>query len=156
MTALSSPNNVRRCCLRVHLWTHRGCLGDIVRRGRGLRISIVVITTLFLIQLSASPYLIHATHDANLLLGVLNWRHPKHGFIYKKVEGTFLCLAIDTTVLASPVKMEAAAPTESHPNPVAFPHIFGPLTPVSCVTRQMEVVRDPTDGTFLSIAGLCG
>ena len=97
----------------------------------------------------------HATHDANLLLGVLNWRHPKHGFIYKKIEGTFLCLAIDTTVLASPVKMEAAAPTASNPSPVAFPHVFGPLTPLSCVVRQMEVVRDPSDGTFLSIAGLC-
>lgn len=98
---------------------------------------------------------IHATHDANLLLGVLNWRHPKHGFIYKDIQGTFLCLAIDTTVLTSPVKMEAAAPTESNPKPVAFPHIFGPVAPLSCVVRQMEVVRDPSDGTFLSIAGLC-
>ena len=98
---------------------------------------------------------IHATHDANLLLGVLNWQHPVHGFIYKKIEGTFLCLAIDTAVLTSPVKMEAAKPTENNPNPVAFPHIFGPLTPPSCVTRQMEVVRDAEDGTFLSIEGLC-
>ena len=98
---------------------------------------------------------IHATHDANLLLGVLNWRHPKHGFIYKNIEGTFLCLAIDTAVLASPVKMEAAAPTESNPSPVAFPHIYGPIAPPGCVIRHMEVLRDPADGTFLSIAGLC-
>ena len=98
---------------------------------------------------------IHATHEANLLLGVLNWRHPKHGFIYKHIEGTFLCLAIDTAVLTSPVKMEAAVPTESNPNPIAFPHIFGPIHPLSCVTRQMEVVRDPQDGTFLSIEGIC-
>ena len=97
---------------------------------------------------------IHATHEANLLLGVLNWKHPVHGYIfYKNIEGTFLCLAIDTAVLASPVKMEAAAPTESNPNPVAFPHIFGPLTPASCVTRQMEVLRG-ADGTFLSIEGI--
>ena len=98
---------------------------------------------------------IHATHDAKLLLGVLNWRHPKHGFIYKNIEGTFLCLEIATAVLASPVKMEAAAPTENNPRPVAFPHVYGPLAPLSCVTKQMEVVRDPADGTFLSIAGLC-
>lgn len=98
---------------------------------------------------------IHATHEANLLLGVLNWKHPKHGFIYKTIEGTFLCLAIDTSVLTSPVKMEAAKPTESNPNPIAFPHIFGPITPLSCVTRQMEVRRDPQDGTFLSIEGIC-
>ena len=95
---------------------------------------------------------IHATHDANLLLGVLNWRHPKHGFIYKKVPGTFLCLAIDTAVLTSPVKMEGS-PKDA--NPVKFPHIYGPIAPLSCVTRQMDVVRDPSDGTFLSIAGLC-
>ena len=60
-----------------------------------------------------------------------------------------------TAVLASPVKMEAAAPTENNPRPVAFPHVYGPLAPLSCVTKQMEVVRDPLDGTFLSIAGLC-
>jgi uncharacterized protein (DUF952 family) len=98
---------------------------------------------------------IHATHDANLLLGVLNWKHPKHGFIYKKIAGTFMCLAIDTAVLTSPVKMEAAVPTESNPNPIAFPHIFGPIAPLSCVTRQMEVRRDPEDGSFLSIEGIC-
>lgn len=97
----------------------------------------------------------HATHDPSLLLGVLNWKHPQHGFIYKNIKGTFLCLAIDTTVLTSPVKMEAAVPTESNPNPVAFPHIFGPLVPASCVIEQMEVRRDPQDGTFLSIEGLC-
>ena len=96
---------------------------------------------------------IHATHEANLLLGVLNWKHPVHGFIYKDIKGTFLCLAIDTTVLESPVKMEAAIPTESNPNPAAFPHIFGPLTPLRCVTRQIEVRRD-VDGTFLSIEGV--
>ena len=98
---------------------------------------------------------IRATHDANLLLGVLNWQHPKHGFIYKKIEGTFMCLAIDTSVLTSQVKMEAAKPTESNPNPVAFPHIFGPIVPLSSVTRQLEVRRDPADGTFLSIEGIC-
>ena len=96
---------------------------------------------------------IHATHEANLLLGVLNWQHPVHGFIYKDIPGTFLCLAIDTEVLTSPVKMEAAKPTESNANPIAFPHIFGPIAPLNCVTRQMEVVRD-ADGTFLSIEGL--
>ena len=98
---------------------------------------------------------IHATHEANLLLGVLNWRHPKHGFIYKSIEGKFVCLAIDTAVLTSPVKMEGAAPTESNPNPVAFPHIYGPIVPETCVTRHMEVRRDPEDGTFLSIEGIC-
>ena len=97
---------------------------------------------------------IHATHDANLLLGVLNWKHPVHGFIYKNIKGTFECLAIDTAVLESPVKMEAAAPTESNPDPVAFPHIFGPLVPANCVTRRMEVLR-AEDGTFVSIDGLC-
>ena len=97
---------------------------------------------------------IHATHEANLLLGVLNWRHPKHGFIYKSIEGIFMCLAIDTATLTSPVKMEAAKPTESNPNPIAFPHIFGPIFPLSCVARQMKVLRDD-DGTFLSIEGLC-
>ena len=54
-----------------------------------------------------------------------------------------------------PVKMEAAVPTESNPNPVAFPHIFGPLLPASCVTGQLEVRRDPADGTFLSIENIC-
>ena len=79
-----------------------------------------------------------------------NWREG-----YKDIKGTFLCLEIDTAVLTSPVKMEAAAPTESNPNPIAFPHIFGPIVPLSCVTRQLEVVRDPADGTFLSIEGIC-
>ena len=46
---------------------------------------------------------IHATHDGNLLVGVLN-------HFYKEVKDDFLCLELDTTVLTSPVKMEAPAP----------------------------------------------
>jgi uncharacterized protein (DUF952 family) len=34
-----------------------------------------------------------------------------------------------------------------------FPHIYGPIKPLSCVTKQMKVVRDEK-GTFLKIVGL--
>ena len=48
---------------------------------------------------------IHATHEANLLLGVLNYRSSRTGFSYQDCKDTFLCLAIDTAALTSPVKM---------------------------------------------------
>jgi len=69
------------------------------------------------------------------------------------LQETFLCLAIDTAVLTSPVKMEAGAAREGQPAPIAFPHIFGPIAPLSCVTRQLPVLRGD-DGAFLSIEGL--
>ena len=72
-------------------------------------------------------------------------RHPS--------QDSFLCLAIDTALLVSPVKMEAAAAREGAATPVAFPHIFGPISPLSCVTRQLPVLRGD-DGAFLSIQGL--
>ena len=108
---------------------------------------------------------------------MLNFKHPTLGFIHREVkvgrrpanlpmyasptvgapsspsQDTFLCLAIDTGVLTSRVKMEAAAAREGEAAPVAFPHIFGPIAPLSCVTKQLPVLRGD-DGAFLSIQGL--
>ena len=36
---------------------------------------------------------------------------------------------------------------------VLFPHIYGPITPPSCVVRELPVVRDE-HGAFLHIEGL--
>ena len=107
---------------------------------------------------------------------MLNFKHPTLGFIHREIkvcsspgstraclraldgascplQEMFLCLAIDTAVLTSPVKMEAGAAREGQPAPIAFPHIFGPIAPLSCVTRQLPVLRGD-DGAFLSIEGL--
>ena len=51
------------------------------------------------------------------------------------------------------MKMEAGAAREGQAAPIAFPHIFGPIAPLSCVTRQLPVLRGD-DGAFLSIEGL--
>ena len=94
---------------------------------------------------------IHATHDGRLLVDVLN-------HFYKDVKDDFLCLELDSKTLTSPVKMEAPAPVgdksvEGGPAPVAFPHIYGPISPLSCVTRKLPVLRSD-DGTFLRIEDL--
>ena len=94
---------------------------------------------------------IHATHDGHLLVDVLN-------HFYKEVEGTFLCLALDIAALASPVKMESPAPVgdksaEGGPAPEQFPHIYGPISPLSCVVGEYPVAR-AEDGTFLKVEGL--
>ena len=75
-----------------------------------------------------------------------------------QVDDTFLCLELDTATLTSRVVMEAPAPVgdksaEGGPAPTAFPHIFGPIAPLSCVTRELPVERD-ADGAFVSIPGL--
>jgi uncharacterized protein (DUF952 family) len=98
----------------------------------------------------SSDGFIHATHEATLLLDVLN-------HFYTDVNDSFLCLALDTTILSSPVKMEAPAPVgdksaEGGPAPLKFPHIFGPIN-LSCILRQLPVIRGE-DGKFLSIEGL--
>lgn len=94
---------------------------------------------------------IHATHDGNLLIDVLN-------HFYKEVDDDFLCLELKTSLLESPVKMEAPAPVgetsqEGGPAPESFPHIYGPITPLKCVIRKLPVTR-LVDGTFVSIDGL--
>jgi uncharacterized protein (DUF952 family) len=91
------------------------------------------------------------THDGRLLVDVLN-------HFYKDVKDDFLCLALDTTLLTSPVKMEDPAPVgeksaEGGPPKVLFPHIFGPIEPLNCVTGEFPVLRGE-DGTFLSVKGL--
>eukprot|EP00903_Cladosiphon_okamuranus_P006599 g6446.t1 len=47
---------------------------------------------------------IHATREAQLLLPVAN-------HFYADVPGDFICLRIDTNILKSEVKFEAAAPS---------------------------------------------
>lgn len=94
---------------------------------------------------------IHATHDGKLLLDVLN-------HFYKDVKDDFLCLELKSALLESKVKMESPAPVgeksaEGGPAPQAFPHIFGPITPLTCVVRKLPVTRE-ADGTFLAIEGL--
>ena len=94
---------------------------------------------------------IHATHDGKLLVSVLN-------HFYTDVKDDFLCLELDTTKLASPVKMEAAAPVGDKPAEGLnvddkLPHIYGPITPLSCITRKLPVQRDES-GNFVSIEGL--
>jgi len=39
------------------------------------------------------------------------------------------------------------------PAPPQFPHIYGPISPLTCVTAQYPVARAP-DGTFLVVEGL--
>jgi pyridoxal phosphate enzyme (YggS family) len=118
---------------------------------------------------------IHATHDGKLLMPILN-------HFYRAVKDDFLCLEIDTGVLGSPVKMEPPAAVgntppsneavegaevgaggdkpgggdqEQLPPPtLLLPHIFGPIAPAACVTREVPVQRDVADGTFLGIGGL--
>ena len=65
-----------------------------------------------------------------------------------------LCVAIDTTVLVHRlVKMEAAAPTESNPNPIAF--IYGPILPLCRVKRRAQRAAGHNfDGTFASRGNL--
>ena len=118
---------------------------------------------------------IHATHDGKLLMPILN-------HFYRAVKDDFLCLEIDTGVLGSPVKMEPPAAVgntppsneavegaevgaggdkpgggdqEQLPPPtLLLPHIFGPIAPAACVTREVPVQRNVADGTFLGIDGL--
>ncbi|KAJ1495621.1 hypothetical protein T484DRAFT_1925225 [Baffinella frigidus] len=99
----------------------------------------------------ASDGFIHATHDGSLLIPVLN-------HFYTEIKDDFLCLELDCKTLTSPVKMEAPAPVgdkAAHDSPVPqmFPHIYGGIAPLSCVTRKLPVRRSE-DGTFLLVEGL--
>ncbi|CAN0317320.1 unnamed protein product [Ectocarpus fasciculatus] len=108
---------------------------------------------------------IHATKEAGLLLPVAN-------HFYTDVPGSFICLRIDTTILKSEVRFEPAAPvgdkpahskaeaeggsTEQDgkpPQPVLFPHIYGPIDSAA-VVAELAVERSD-DGGFLSIEGIC-
>jgi uncharacterized protein (DUF952 family) len=96
---------------------------------------------------------IHATHDGPLLVPVLN-------HFYTEIKDDFLCLELDTKILTSPVKMESPAPVGDKPAhdkgdaaPENYPHIYGPIAPLSCVTRKLPVLRSE-DGKFLKIEGL--
>ena len=109
------------------------------------------VTLLFNIFSIETDGFIHATHDAKLLIDVLN-------HFYQDIDDTFICLEIDTTKLDSEVKMESPAPVgekkaKEQEGSLKFPHIYGPIKPLSCVTKQMRVVRDEK-GTFLKIVGL--
>ena len=69
-----------------------------------------------------------------------------------------MCLELDTSTLASPVRMEAAASVGDkqcggRTIEAKLPHIYGAIQPTSCITRQLPVVRG-LDGTFISIDGL--
>lgn len=115
---------------------------------------------------------IHACHLALHLLPVAN-------YFYTDVPGKFLCLRIDTALLTSEVKYEAAAPVGDKPahvktkgdgdgddseeqeeggekkekrKPTLFPHIYGPID-VAAVTAELVVTR-ADDGAFLSIEDL--
>ena len=86
-----------------------------------------------------------------MLIDVLN-------HFYQDIDDTFICLEIDTTKLTSKVKMERPAPVgkkeaKKNDDETKFPHIYGPIKPLSCVTKQMSVVRDEK-GKFLQILGL--
>ena len=61
------------------------------------------VTLLFNIFSIETDGFIHATHDAKLLIDVLN-------HFYQDIDDTFICLEIDTTKLDSEVKMESPAP----------------------------------------------
>ena len=103
---------------------------------------------------------IHATHDGKLLIAVLN-------HFYADIDDDFLCLEIRSSKLASPIKMEAPAPVgdkaahqedENNNNNGAevkkFPHIYGPIEPLStCVVRKLPVERS-SDGKFVCVNGL--
>jgi len=78
---------------------------------------------------------------------------------YQDIEDVFFCLEIDTSILESKVKMESAAPVgkkkAKEDNNIHFPHIYGSIKPLSCVTRQMPVVREgKSEGKFIKILGL--
>ncbi|CAM9940591.1 unnamed protein product [Discosporangium mesarthrocarpum] len=100
---------------------------------------------------------IHATAEAALLLPVAN-------HFFTDVPGAFLCLRIDTDLLKSEVKYEAAAPVgdkSAHGSDGGddragevpqFPHIYGPITAAS-VVAELTVTR-AEDGRFISIDSL--
>ena len=55
--------------------------------------------------------------------------------------------------------MEPPAPVGKTPSGVTveriyFPHIFGPLKPLSCVVKEIKVKRS-ADGAFTAIEGVC-
>jgi hypothetical protein len=52
---------------------------------------------------------------------------------------------LPTTLICPPQGDQAP-----HAGTVLFPHVFGPLSPPSCVIQQMPVLRD-AEGNFLSI-----
>lgn len=79
---------------------------------------------------------------------------------YKTTPGEFLCLEIDTSKLRSELKIEGAAPVGNIPASdeidklVQFPHIYGPIQPIECISKIYPVERE-SDGTFMSIQGVC-
>ena len=91
---------------------------------------------------------IHATHEPELLVSVLNQ-------FCKEIPGDFLCLEIDTTTLQSKVIMEGPADVgDKSANgdlpAQLFPHVYGPLKPLQCVVAEHKLVR-AADGTFLRV-----
>ena len=93
---------------------------------------------------------VHATKDPKFLLGIGN-------HFYKSSVGNWVLVKLDSSRLgSSKLVYEAAAAvgstevSDSHLPEVLFPHIYGPIT-ANAVISLHPIVRDETDGSFLSI-----
>lgn len=100
----------------------------------------------------------HLTEDATLLLTVAN-----HFYKSTNPSKPWLCLQLDPAKLSSKVVFEAAAPVgdtktfeklgDEEKDVPLFPHLYGPIN-LDSVTKELEVVRNIDDGSFLAIQGL--
>lgn len=81
----------------------------------------------------ASEGFIHCTREADRLVQVANQ-------FYRQISGDFVILCIETDLLTSEVRWEAA---DGH----LFPHIYGPIQP-KAVVAVMTFPRNPS-GHFL-------
>lgn len=94
---------------------------------------------------------IHATSDPSMLIDIANHFYAKSS----DPSEEWIILCIDEALLESPVVYESAAPVgsikayDSDSGQQKFPHIYGPIHPVSCVIKILPMDRDPKTGTFI-------
>jgi len=81
----------------------------------------------------ATEGFIHCTREADRLMQVAN-------HFYRQISGDFVILSVETDLLASEVRWEAA---DGH----LFPHIYGPIQPEAIVAAT-AFPRNPS-GHFL-------
>ena len=94
---------------------------------------------------------IHATENPALLL-------EAGTHFYKNAVGDWICLKLNPDLLTGPVVYEDPAAVgnigaKEYVESPKFPHIYGGI-PSSAVVKKYRIVRG-SDGTFLSIEGLC-
>ena len=99
---------------------------------------------------------IHATAEPQYLIDVAN-------HFYKETVGEWVCIKLDVSRLGGKVVYESPAPVgniaaydhakEQEKEQPKFPHIYGGIPARAIMARYR--IRRATDGTFLSIDGIC-